>query len=138
MSKLLNTYINLKKQDSNYIYLFKNGIFYLALEDDARFLSKEFNLKLTSLNAEAVKCGFPCSSFDKYYLMLTNINKEFKIIDKEMISNSTVYLENKEILELLNKIKDVDVNSLSVSEAFSFIENISENSKKILESCNEL
>ena len=138
MSKLLNNYINLKKQNPEYIYLFKNGVFYLALEDDARFLSKEFNLKLTNLNAEAVKCGFPCSSFDKYYLMLNNIKKEFKIIDKDTISNSTVYLENKEIFDLLQKIKDIDINSLSVSEAFAFIENINKISKHILESYNEL
>ena len=138
MSKLLNNYNNLKKQNSDYIYLFKNGVFYLALEDDARFLSKEFNLKLTSLNAESVKCGFPCSSFDKYYLMLNNINKKFKIIDKDTISTSTVYIENKKILELLYQIKNVDINSLSVSEAFAFIESINNCSKEILENYNEL
>ena len=101
-------------------------------------LSNEFNLKLTNLNTETVKCGFPCSSFDKYYLMLNNIHKEFKIIDKDTISNSTVYLENKEILELLKKIQNVNVTELSVSEAFAFIEDINKNSKKILENHNEL
>ena len=55
MSKLLNTYHNLKKQDSQTIYLFKSGIFYLALEDDARLLSNELQLKLTSLNNESIK-----------------------------------------------------------------------------------
>ena len=70
--------------------------------------------------------------------MLNNIKKEFKIIDKDTISNSTVYLENKEIFDLLQKIKDIDINSLSVSEAFAFIENINKISKHILESYNEL
>ena len=32
------------------LYLFKNGAFYLALQDDADFLSNTFNLKITKLN----------------------------------------------------------------------------------------
>lgn len=124
MSKLLNTYKNLKKNDSETIYLFKNGAFYLALEDDAKYLSNEFDLKLTNLNAESVKCGFPCSSFDKYYLKLKNLNREFKIIDKDTISEVSVYLDNEKIQNLLNQIKDIDINNLSVSQAFAFIEKI--------------
>ena len=100
MSKLLNTYNNLKKQDTDTIYLFKNGAFYLALENDAKLLSQAFNLKITSLNADAVKCSFPCTSFDKYYLKLQTLNKEFKIIDKDTISDLTTYLENKQVAEL--------------------------------------
>ena len=50
MSKLLNTYNNLKQQDSEVLYLFKNGAFYLALQEDADFLSNTFNLKITKLN----------------------------------------------------------------------------------------
>lgn len=126
MSKLINTYNNLKKQNSKIIYLFKNGTFYLALEDDAKLLSKEFNLKLINLNAETVKCGFPCSSFDKYYLMLKNLNQEFKIVDKDTISDATTYLKNKEILNVINTIKEIDINSLSVSKAFAFIEKLKE------------
>lgn len=124
MSKLLNTYNNLKKKNPDMIYLFKNGAFYLALENDAKYLSNEFGLKLTNLNTESVKCGFPCSSFDKYYLKLKNLNKEFKIVDKDTISDVSVYLENEKILNLLNQIKNVDINNLSVSQAFAFIENI--------------
>lgn len=124
MSKLLNTYKNLKKSDSETIYLFKNGAFYLALEDDAKYLSNKFDLKLTNLNTESVKCGFPCSSFDKYYLKLKNLNREFKIIDKDTISEVSVYLENEKIQNLLNQIKDIDINNLSVSQSFAFIEKI--------------
>lgn len=138
MSKLLNTYNNLKNQNSETLYLFKNGAFYLALEEDAKFLSKEFGLKVVNLNAEAVKCGFPCSSFDKYFLKLQNINKEFKIIDKDTISTATNYLENQKFLNLLNKIKEIDINNLSVSEAFAFIETIQETTIELLGGTNEL
>lgn len=131
MSKLLNTYNNLKEKDFETIYLFKNGAFYIALEDDAKLLSNEFELKLTNLNAESVKCGFPCSSFDKYYLKLKNLNKEFKIIDKDTISDSLVYIENKKIRTILNEIISVNIDNLSVSEAYEFIENLKEKVSKI-------
>ena len=121
MSKLLNTYKNLKKSDSETIYLFKNGAFYLALEDDAKYLSNKFDLKLTNLNTESVKCGFPCSSFDKYYLKLKNIDKEFKIVDSNTISDSTIYLQNREIKNLINEIVSIDIENLSVGEQFCLI-----------------
>ena len=124
MSKLLNTYNNLKQQDSEVLYLFKNGAFYLALQEDADFLSNTFNLKITKLNDEANKCGFPCSSFDKYYIKLNNLNKKFKIIEKDVIFEATDYLKNKEIKKIIDKIKEIDINTLSVSEAFAFIENL--------------
>lgn len=124
MSKMLNNYYNLKKQNSNIIYLFKNGIFYVAIEDDAKFLANVLNLKLTNLNAESVKCGFPCSSFDKYYFKLNSLNIQFKIIDKDTICDSDIYIENKIIKDILQSIKKVDINNLSVSNAFSFIENL--------------
>ena len=124
MSKLLNTYNNLKQQDSEVLYLFKNGAFYLALQEDADFLSNTFNLKITKLNDEANKCGFPCSSFDKYYIKLNNLKKKFKIIEKDVIFEATDYLKNKEIKKIIDKIKEIDINTLSVSEAFAFIENL--------------
>lgn len=124
MSKLLNTYNNLKKQNSEILYLFKNGIFYLALQEDADFLSNAFDLKVTKLNDEANKCGFPCSSFDKYYLKLKDLNKEFKIIEKDTISEATDYLKNKDVENIINNLKELDINSLSVSEAFAFIEKL--------------
>lgn len=137
MSKLLNIYNNLKKQNSDIIYLFKNGVFYLALEDDAKFLSNEFNLKLVNLNSEAVKCGFPCASFDKYYIKLKGIDKEFKIVDTNTITDVDTYLQNKKIKNLLCEIKDIDVNNLSVSNAFAFIEKINAISKEILGGTDE-
>lgn len=133
MSKLLNIYNNLKKQNSDIIYLFKNGVFYLALEDDAKILSKEFNLKLTNLNDNAVKCGFPCSSFDKYYIKLKNLNKEFNIVEKDTISNATIYLENQMIKNILDEIIAINIDNLSVSEAYAFIEKLKDKALKINE-----
>lgn len=137
MSRLLNTYKNLKKQNTDVIYLFKSGAFYLALEEDAKMFSDQFGLKLINLNDEAVKCGFPCSSFSKYYLMLNSMNKDFKVIDKDTISDAEVYLENIEVIKLLNKIKEIDVDKLSISEAFKFIEDVNKEAGQLLGGIDE-
>lgn len=39
MSKLYNSYLELKEKNSNFIYLFKNGVFFIALDEDAIKLS---------------------------------------------------------------------------------------------------
>ncbi len=61
MSKLYPKYLELKKNDKDTIYLFKSGIFFLALEEDATTLAKELNLKVTNLSPNVTKCGFPVS-----------------------------------------------------------------------------
>lgn len=54
------TYIkNVKTKILGKIYLFKSGIFYIALEEDATFLSELLGFKLTNFNETVMKCGFP-------------------------------------------------------------------------------
>lgn len=125
MSKLYNIYLELKKKDKNTIYLFKSGIFFIAINDDAYLLSKIFNFKITNLNNIAVKCSFPCSSLDKYsnLFKLYNLNVEIIDLDKNYI-HKKAYKQNNKIEELLNIINSIDANNLSISEAYKFIENI--------------
>lgn len=132
MSKLLNTYNNLKKQSPETLFLFHSGIFYIALDDDAKFLSKELDLKLVNLNQSIVKCGFPASSLDKYILMLKGLSIDFKIVDKDTVSSAFVYTENENVKKLLTSIKNIDINNLSVSEAFAFVEKIQKKCVEIL------
>ena len=70
MSKLLIQYEELKKKNSKKIYIFKVGIFYNILNEDARLVSKEIGLKLTDLSPELIKCGFPLSTLEKYTNLL--------------------------------------------------------------------
>lgn len=78
-------YIELKQQNSKTIYLFKNGIFFIALNEDAYSLSNIFNFKISNFTPTIVKCGFPCSSFEKYEKLFNACNLEVKIIETEKI-----------------------------------------------------
>lgn len=69
MSKLYKQYVSLKIKDSNKMYLFKCGIFYIFLDEDAKIMSKFLDLKLTNLNSVVVKC----SSLDYANVILKNL-----------------------------------------------------------------
>ena len=58
-SKLYTNYVSLKIKSPYKKYLFKSGIFYIFIDDDAKELHKLLNLKLGHLNSNIVKCGFP-------------------------------------------------------------------------------
>ena len=49
MSKLYKKYNELKSTNNNQLYLFKSGMFLIFLDNDAKLVSKELNLKLTKL-----------------------------------------------------------------------------------------
>lgn len=133
MSKLYNTYLELKKQDEEIIYLFKSGIFFIALDNDAYTLSRIFNFKITNLTDTVVKCGFPCSSFNKYSKLFVLHHLKVKIIelDNKVIYQFKDYVQTTKITELLNDIESVDINTLSIQEAYQFIENLKDKVNKI-------
>ena len=134
MSKLYQTYVALKVQDSTQLYLFKSGIFYIFLDDDAKLISSLFNLKLTNLNSAIMKCGFPTSHLEKYSNLFKTANLSFKIIDA---SDNSLYspkdfVLNKNLKVFLEKISSVKAYDLSISAAYDFIDKISEESKLLL------
>lgn len=81
MSKLHNAYLSMKKSDKDTIILFKSGMFYILLENDARLVSSILNLKLTQLNQDIVKCNFHVNSLDKYLKLLNKHNLNVKIVN---------------------------------------------------------
>ena len=134
MSKLYQTYVALKIQDSSQLYLFKSGIFYIFIDEDAKLISSLFNLKLTNLNSMIVKCGFPTSQLEKYANLFEIANLSFKIIDT---LDKTVYYPKEFILDaklqlFLKKISSVRAYDLSISSAYEFIDTISKESKSLL------
>lgn len=134
MSKLVNCYKNLKSKDSSTLYLFKSGVFYIFLDEDAKIISNLLHLKLTNLNSEIQKCGFPANSLEKYLALLKLIPYEVKIIDNtDSVSYTPKQFSlNKEILDFLSDISLLNVETLSVSQAFNFLSNIKEKANKLL------
>lgn len=134
MSKLVNCYKNLKSNDSSYLYLFKSGVFYIFLDEDAKIISNLLHLKLTNLNSEIQKCGFPANSLEKYLALLKLIPYEVKIIDNtDSVSYTPKQFSiNKEILDFLSDISILNVETLSVSQAFNFLSSIKEKAIKLL------
>lgn len=98
-------------------------------------MSNELGFKLTNLNPEYVKCGFPSNSFDKYMEKFHTLNHNVQIVNPNTDIPYTAknFSSNVDIQNLLNEILSVDVNSLSVREAYSFIDKIKDEAKHFLE-----
>lgn len=136
MSKLLTTYTNLKKQDNETFYLFKIGLFYNFINEDASIMSNLLHLKITNLSPAIIKCGFPNNSFDKYMKVLLSLPYKIKIIDS--LENNTLFElknfeTNKKIKEFIFKISEIDVNNISITEAYALLENLQEEAQKLLQ-----
>ena len=120
MSKLLNQYQELKKKDASSIYLFRVGIFYNILNEDAKLINEKLGLKITDLGPNIFKCGFPVSQLDKYIILLNKMKIKYKVINNlPNDSNINDYLKNVEIKKILNKIIDIDLNNTTFHQAFN-------------------
>lgn len=134
MSKLFEIYKKLKQNDNETLYLFKSGIFYIFLDNDAKIINKAFGLKLTNLNDKTVKCGFPSNSLQKYIRLLGSTKYNIKIIDNSNTLSYTVsdYNLNTEIKKLLQTISNIDTETLSISEAYSLLNDFKDTAQKII------
>lgn len=134
MSKLIDMYNNLKTKDKTTLYLFKSGIFYIFLSNDAEIMSRLLSLKLTPFSNNINKCGFPVNSLIKYISKINTTDYTVKIIDVN--SNTcyqlTDYQQNNVSLDLIKKISTIDDSHLSISEAYSFISKIKLEAQNIL------
>lgn len=138
MSKLFEIYKKLKQNDNETLYLFKSGIFYIFLDNDAKIINKILGLKLTNLNDKIVKCGFPSNSLQKYIRLLSSANYKIKIIDNSTNTSFKLkdFIISADNLELLKTISNVNEDNLSIKDAFEFISNIKNNAIKILKGVN--
>lgn len=124
MSKIYNKYVELKNNGSKDTkYLFKAGIFYIFICEDAEEMSKLLNLKLTNLNENVLKCGFPTNNLSKYINLLNDYNIEFKIIDENMekVNSISKYLNNEKIITELKKIQKLDMDNLNPRQAYDIV-----------------
>jgi DNA mismatch repair ATPase MutS len=111
MIKLIDQYYSNKIHDNNYLYLFKTGMFYIFLADDAYSIHDKYKLKLVKLNDEIYKCGFPINSLDKYMNLFKQDN--LKII---IVNDNYNPIDYNKLIILINKIKKLDLNNNNLKE----------------------
>lgn len=99
MAKLYEQYLKLKGGNKEKLYLFKSGNFYLFLDEDAKKISEELGLKLTSYSKDISKCGFPIGEIKKYtkFLDLLKFNYEIVTSDNDKV---------------INEIMDIEINNM--------------------------
>ena len=133
MSKLYEEYLKLKKDNNDVIYLFKSGIFYIALENDARTLNEKLVFKLTNLNENVVKCGFPQQKLDTYINIIKNLEFNVEIIESkyEKIGNYSDYLNNNKLKDVITQILNTDMDNISFRDSFYFLEKIKKEIEEI-------
>lgn len=133
MSKLLKQYNELKKDDASSIYVFRVGVFYNILNEDARILNEKIGLKITSLSPEIVKCGFPISSLEKYTKKFDNLQLKYKIInDLPQNTNIVDYTNNIEVKKILKKVTEIDMNNTTFQQSFNILLDLQNKLKNIL------
>ncbi len=131
-SKLYKKYLSLKIEDSSYFYLFKSGVFYIFISDDAKIISPLLNLKLTNLNSVIMKCGFPINSSEKYLKKMEELNLKVKIVtlnDDFFNCEFEKYLNTKEFVDIINDFLNINIDNLSISQAFDLLKDLQEKFK---------
>ena len=120
MSKLYSKYLELKKNNPNTIYLFKSGIFLLAIDEDATKLSDELNLKVTNLSPDVLKCGFPVSRQEHYFRVLEAKHIPFTIIDDTygVVENYSDYMNNVKLKKIIDEIIKINFDHITFKEAY--------------------
>lgn len=115
MSKIYNQYLELKSNDKNSLYLFKNGNFYIFLADDCDFINEYVVLKKTKFSKECYKCGFPINSLDDYLKVFNNHKLNIKIVN-----------ENDNKGDLVKYIENININNITPLEALNYLQKIKE------------
>jgi len=127
MSKLQKQYEELKKKDKNKVYLFKVGIFYNILNEDAKVVSEAIGLKLTDLGPNLIKCGFPVSNLEKYTNLLKSKKLKFEVINTLTSSNN----QTPSCTNIIRQIQGIDLNNTTCKEAFDILYNIQQKLKNM-------
>lgn len=131
MSKLLRQYEDLKKQNPDVIYLFRVGIFYNILNNDAQILHEKIGLKITDLGPNIFKCGFPISQINKYVSLFDKMDLKYKIIDNLPNQNTNDYINNIELKKIVKSILEIDFNQTTFQQAFNKLLDIQQKLKNI-------
>ena len=104
--KLYDKYKELKEQNKDKLYLFKNGNFYIFIGEDADYINEYVVLKKTNFTKDIQKCGFPVNSKDAYLKVFQNHGLNIEII--------------KNINEK-NKLENIDLDTITPIQALNIL-----------------
>lgn len=113
MGKQLDIYKRFKANSPDKYYLFKGGIFYYFLAEDAEYFNNKCGFKLTSFG-DSVKCGFPVSTLEKYLYL-------FKEENIELISDDSG--SEKIIVDI---IRGIDLSNTTPEDAINILGDLKE------------
>lgn len=135
MSKLYSKYLEQKALNPNELYLFKSGIFYMALNEDANRLSDALSLKVTNITDKLYKCCFPVSKSNYYFKTLESLSIDYKIIDpsQNVVLNYAEYKDNERFNGIITNLLKLDLNKTSFQDAYIILTNTIHDLKQILE-----
>ena len=130
MSKIYESYKIFKEENPETLAIYKIGIFYVLIDADAKLISDITGLKLTQLNPDIVKCGFPIVSLPKYTNILNHKNIKYKILENKdkykKIDDEENYINNIIVESIIEKIKNIDIYSITPRQALNIIEDFQE------------
>lgn len=129
-SKLYNKFLELKASNYDKLYLFKSGIFYIALNEDATKLAEIFNFKITNLNDNVTKCGFPEKRIEYYSSLLEKLNIDFEIIDSAC-TKANASCDISDFQDVVDKLIHIDFDNITFRQAFDTLYKLSEETRKI-------
>ena len=102
-------------------------MFYIGLQEDAQKLSDIFGFKITKLNEEVNKVGFPVNRLEYYSGKLDVMdNVKYEIVDSNYgtISNYNDYLNNVKLKNITDSILKLDLDNTTFRQAFDFLGDI--------------
>ncbi len=114
----MQQYLELKKQYQDCILLFQMGDFYETFFDDAKIISKELNIILTSREKKnpIPMAGFPVKAIDSYLPKL--IKKGYKVAIAEQIEDPKLAkgLVKRKVIEVVTRstLLDDDINNITI------------------------
>ena len=135
MSLVYYNYLEQMSLYRNELYLFKSGIFYMALNEDANRLSDALSLKVTNITDKLYKCCFPVSKSDYYFKTLESLSINYKIIDpsQNVVLNYAEYKDNERFNGIITNLLKLDLNKTSFQDAYIILTNTIHDLKQILE-----
>ncbi len=125
MSQLYDQYKKLKEKDSNTLYLFRAGSFYIFLGEDVDRVNEYINLKKTQFCNESLKCGFPVSRLEHYLKIFDYYKLPVSVVDSPVSSkaSSSNHLKETESL-VINKIRNLSILNMTPIEALEFLKDM--------------